>query len=253
MGIPTILHEQNAVLGKANIWLADKAIEIATSLPDTKGIKESNRAKVTTTGNPVRAAVVAARDSVYAPPGEDMRILITGGSQAAKVFSDVVPEAVGKLPEDVRRRLTIVHQCREDMIEVTARKYEAAGVKAEIKSFFNDIADRLKNCHLFIGRSGASTVAEVAVVGRPAVFVPYPGHSDMQQKHNADVVAGRGGGWVFMQEDFTPEALAAHLGGLARDPATLEKAAAAAKSCGHPEASRNLADVVEKRLKAPQP
>lgn len=250
MGIPTILHEQNAVLGKANVWLADKAIEIATSLPDTSGIKERHKKKVTVTGNPVRTGIVTVRDSDYQSPQNDLRILITGGSQAAKIFSDVVPDAVGKLPESVKKKLTIVHQCREDMIEITARKYQAAGVKAEIKSFFNDIADRLKNCHLFIGRAGASTVAEIAVAGRPAIFVPYPGHADMQQKYNADVIASKGGAWVFMQEKFTPDALADQIGSFENDPSLLEKAAAAAKACGQPQASRNLADVVEKRLKA---
>lgn len=253
LGIPTILHEQNAVLGKANVILADKAIEIATSLPDTKGIKDANRKKVTTTGNPVRAGIVAVRAAAYEAPGADMRILITGGSQAAQVFSDVVPDAVGKLPDDVKRRLTVVHQCREDAVDMTEKKYRAAGVKAEIKSFFNDMAERLKSCHLFIGRAGASTVAEVAVVGRPAIFVPYPGHSDMQQKYNAEVVADKGGAWVMMQETFTPEALTEKIEALANNPALLEKAAAAAKSCGQPGAAQNLADVVEKRLKGRAP
>lgn len=253
MGIPTILHEQNAVLGKANIWLADRAMEIATSLPNTKGIKDSNKSKVTTTGNPVRAAIVAVRDSVYEQPKDDMRIFITGGSQAAKVFSDIVPDAVGKLPEDMKKRLSITHQCREDALEITEKKYQAAGVKAEIKSFFNDMADRLKSCHLFIGRSGASTVAEVAVVGRPAIFVPYPGHADMQQKYNAETIANNGGGWVMMQENFTPDTLADKLKEFMQNPAALEKAAAAAKTCGQPQAARNLADVVEKRAKGPKP
>ncbi len=253
MGIPTILHEQNAVLGKANVWLADKALEIATSLPDTKGIKEANKAKVTTTGNPVRSGIIAVRDSAYETPSGDLRILITGGSQAAKVFGDVVPDAVGKLPEDLKKRLTVIHQCREDAVEVTEKKYQTAGVKAEIKSFFNDMADRLKTCHLFIGRSGASTVAEVAVVGRPAIFVPYPGHADMQQKYNAEVIANNGGAWMVMQDNFTPDTLAAQLTEFMGNPAMLEKAAAAAKSCGKPDATGNLADVVEKRLKGMKP
>lgn len=253
LGIPTILHEQNAVLGKANVWLADKAIEIATSLPGTKGIKEKNLQKVTTTGNPVRAGIVAVRGEPYAADGEEIRILITGGSQAASVFGDVVPAAVGRLPDDMKQRLSVTHQSREDAVAATEEKYRQAGVKAEIKSFFNDMADRLKSCHLFIGRSGASTVAEVAVVGRPAIFVPYPGHADMQQKHNADVIADKGGAWVMMQESFTPEALAEKLKEFIADKSILEKAASAAKACGQPDAAKNLADVVEKRLRGAKP
>jgi UDP-N-acetylglucosamine--N-acetylmuramyl-(pentapeptide) pyrophosphoryl-undecaprenol N-acetylglucosamine transferase len=253
LGIPTILHEQNAVLGKANVWLADKAEQIAVSLPGTRGIKPANQDKVVTTGNPVRGEIVAVRNTLYQPPASDMRIFITGGSQAAKVFADVVPEAVQKLPDDLKARLHIVHQCREDDVAPTQAKYQTAGVKAEIKSFFNDMADRLKSCHLFIGRSGASTVAEVAVVGRPAIFVPYPGHKDMQQKHNAEVVSSKGGGWLMLQESFNPDALAQKLEELMKNPGILQEAASAAKSCGQPDAARNLADIVEKRLKAPKP
>lgn len=246
-GVPTLLHEQNAVLGKANALLADHAKSIATSLPDTKGVKAKNAAKIAHTGNPVRDAIAAARQENYIT-GTEFNILITGGSQAAKVFSDVVPQAVAQLPEDIRRRLHIVQQCREDAVEITRKAYEAQGVKAEIKSFFNDMADRLKGCQLFIGRSGASTVAEVAAVGRPAVFVPYPGHADMQQKHNADVIASRGGAWVMLQEDFTAAALAQHLQKVINDPAQLQQAARAARACGATDAAARLADVVEKNL-----
>ncbi len=257
-GVPTLLHEQNAVLGKANVWLADKAEKIATALSGTKGITAENLAKAVTTGNPVRAAILAVRQETYSAPQPeaDFNVFITGGSQAASVFSDVVPAAVGLLTEAEKRRLRIVHQCRENDLDITADRYRQAGVKAEIKTFFNDIAVRLSDCHLFIGRSGASTVAEIAAVGRPAIFVPYPGHSDMQQKYNADSVAGAGGGWVMMQEDFTPEALAEKLGQLMAQPALLEKTAAAAKTCGAPDAAFRLADLVEaetRRLKPPKP
>lgn len=257
-GIPTLLHEQNAVLGKANVWLADKAEKIATALPGTRGITPANAAKAVTTGNPVRADIVAARGSVYAAPQPegDFNVFITGGSQAASVFSEIVPEAVGRLPEAAKRRLRIVHQCRENDLDVTADRYRKAGVKAEIKTFFNDMAARLSSCHLFIGRSGASTVAEISAVGRPAVFVPYPGHSDMQQKHNADSVANAGGGWVMMQPEFTPEALADKLEQLMAKPDMLDKAALAAKSCGAPDAAGRLADLVEaeaRRIGAPKP
>jgi UDP-N-acetylglucosamine--N-acetylmuramyl-(pentapeptide) pyrophosphoryl-undecaprenol N-acetylglucosamine transferase len=249
-GIPTLLHEQNAVLGRANALLADHAAAIATSLPATRGVKTKNAAKTVTTGNPVRAAIVAARDSAYAEGDGRFNILITGGSQAARIFSDVVPLAVAQLPEDLRRRLDIVHQCREDAIEMTRRAYDAGGVKAEIKSFFNDMADRLRACQLFIGRGGASTVAEVTAVGRPAIYVPYPGHADQQQKHNAEAIAARGGGWVMLQNDFTAAALATRLTELMTAPESLAAAASAARACGETDAARKLADVVERTTAA---
>lgn len=248
MGIPSILHEQNAVLGKANVWLANKAVRIATSLEGTRGITPANQNKISVTGNPVRAGIIAVRNGTYSPPTEELRIFITGGSQAAQVFSDVVPEAVNKLPPEMKTRLFVVHQCRKDAIEDTEKKYRAASVRSEIKDFFSDMPERLQACHLFIGRAGASTVAEIATVGRPAIFVPYPGHKDMQQKHNAEVIANRGGAWVMMQESFTPETLADKLQELIQNPVILEKAAVAAKECGQPEAAQRLADLVESRL-----
>ena len=245
--IPTILHEQNAVLGKANIWLADGASAIATSLPGTAGIKEKNLSKVTHTGNPVRAAILALRDQRYLPPEKDFRVLITGGSQGASIFSDVVPDAVARLPRELQERLDIVHQCRQETLEDTQKKYAMTHARTEIKSFFNDMADRLKNCHLFVGRSGASTVAEVSVVGRPAIFVPYR-HVDMQQKFNAESLSAAGGAWVVMQEDFTPDYLAAKLEVLMKNPGLLDSAAQAAKNCGQANATQKLATLVEERL-----
>ena len=252
-GVPTLLHEQNAVLGKANALLAGKARVIATALPGTKGMKDKDAQKIVTTGNPVRDAIVGVRDAAYPQDDSRLNILITGGSQAAKVFSEIVPEAVALLPQDLRARLDIVQQCREDMIEVTQKAYAKTGVKAEVKAFFSDMAERLKACQLFIGRSGASTVAEVAAVGRPAIFVPYPGHADMQQLHNANVIATRGGGWVMLQQDFTAAALAQKLTDLMTTPAQLASAAAASKACGESHAAQKLADVVEKTLPTPKP
>ena len=249
MGIPTLLHEQNAVLGKANLWLAGSAGAIAASLPETIGITPANQGKVVVTGNPVRAGICSVRDIPYPAFAETFEIFITGGSQAAKVFSDIVPEAVCLLPEDIKNRLHIVQQCRKSDIISTKEKYKSAGVRAEVRHFFDDMPDRLSACHLFIGRSGASTVAEIAVVGRPAVFVPYPGHTDQQQKHNANLIAGKNGGWVMMQDQFTAEKLADHIEHLAKTPSILENTAKAAKACGQPEAVRNLADLVEKRFR----
>jgi UDP-N-acetylglucosamine--N-acetylmuramyl-(pentapeptide) pyrophosphoryl-undecaprenol N-acetylglucosamine transferase len=246
LGIPTVLHEQNAILGKANLWLARRSTVIATSLPDTKGIPPASRDKTIVTGNPVRAAIVAVRESIYTAPSDTMKILVTGGSQAASVFGEVVPTALALLEDDLKQRLSVMHQSKESESAQTERKYHAANISAEIKPFFNNMAERLAACHLFIGRSGASTVAEIAVAGRPAIFVPYPGHKDMQQKHNADALAGMGGAWLMLQSDFTPPALAQKLREFLKNPAMLEKAASAAKACGRPDAVKKLADVVER-------
>ncbi len=250
MGFKTLIHEQNAVLGKANLHLADKAAAIAASLRDTRGIRERNKSKIMLTGNPVRPAIRAVRDRPYPPAGGTFEIFITGGSTAlTRVFNETVPQAVKLLPDDLRARLHVVHQCRDEEAMATAGKYRDAGVKAEIKEFFNDMPERLAACHLFIGRSGASTVSEISVAGRPAIFVPYPGHADRQQTYNAEPLAQKGGCLIIQQEDFTPQRLAAELEKFMKNPDFLQNAAVAAKSCGQPDAVKNLADLVEKTLK----
>lgn len=251
LGRPTILHEQNAVLGKANVWLANRARRIALSLPDTRGLSPAQKAKSLVTGNPVRTHIIDVSRVPYQPPADDFRILITGGSQAASVFADVVPAAVKDLPEDIKSRLFIMHQCRENDVEAVRAKYAAMGVRAETACFFSDMGPRLAGCHLFIGRSGASTVAELAVAGRPSIFVPYPGHQDMQQKHNADIIANVGGAWVRLQQDFTPAWLADKIRTLAQDPVQLTRAAEAAATCGQPGAAARLADLAGEEAGAP--
>jgi UDP-N-acetylglucosamine--N-acetylmuramyl-(pentapeptide) pyrophosphoryl-undecaprenol N-acetylglucosamine transferase len=245
MGIRTAIHEQNAVMGKANLWLANGARMIALSFPGTKGITERNQNKTVDTGNPVRQSIIDISAAEYVSSTEDFRILITGGSQAASIFSAVVPEALALMPQDLRARSVVAHQCREADIGGTAQKYTEIGVRAEVKTFFPDIAKRIEDCHLFIGRSGASTVTEIAIAGRPAIFIPLR-HADMQQKYNAEVLTKVGGGWLIMQENFTPERLATELTQMMREPFMLEKAALTAKTCGRPEAARKLAEAVEK-------
>lgn len=247
----TILHEQNAVLGKANVWLAGRAKRIALSLPATKGMSPREQAKTVVTGNPVRAHIISARAVAYQPPADHFRILITGGSQAASIFADVVPEAIRTLPETIKSRLYVMHQCRESDVEAVRTKYAAMNVQAETASFFSEMGERLAGCQLFIGRSGASTVAELAVAGRPAIFVPYPGHQDMQQKHNADIIANAGGAWVRLQQEFTPSWLAERLQSFAEDPMQLTRAAEAAATCGQPGAAARLADLVGEEAAAP--
>lgn len=237
--VPTVLHEQNAVLGKANAVLAWRAVAVAASVPGVGGGKEVE------TGLPLRAPLEALHGRGYAAPAGEMKVLITGGSQAASIFGEIVPAAAALLPQELRARLVIAHQAREAEAAAVEEKYRAAGVRAEIRPFFSDMAERLAGCHLFIGRSGASSVAEAAMAGRPALFVPLR-HGDMQQKKNAEAVTGRGGGWIVMQEDFTPEGLAQKLREFMENPDILARAAAASAACARPGAAARLADLVEK-------
>ncbi len=246
-GVPTVIHEQNAVIGRANGFLAARVTAIATSQGQVRGT-EKVAAKIVQTGNPVRPAVLAAAETPYPAPTADgpFRLLVFGGSQGARFMSDSVPPAIALLPEALRARLAIVQQCRpEDMARVKAA-YEALGVDACLAPFFNDLPQRIAGSHLVVCRSGASTTAELTVIGRPAIMVPLPGAVDQDQKANALVLAAAGGGWMVEQKDMTPERLAADLAALMADPAQLSAAAAAALKAGRPDAVARLADVVER-------
>jgi len=170
--------------------------------------------------------------------------MVVGGSQGARVFSEIVPAAIGLLPESLRRRLAIVQQCRPEDLDAATAVYRSGGIAAELKSFFDDIPERLAAAHLLIARAGASTVAEMLAVGRPAILVPYPHAIDDHQSFNAHAVAEAGGGWLMPQGGFTAPALVARLVSLLAVPATLERAAAAARAVGRPDAAVRLADMV---------
>jgi UDP-N-acetylglucosamine--N-acetylmuramyl-(pentapeptide) pyrophosphoryl-undecaprenol N-acetylglucosamine transferase len=246
-GVPTIIHEQNAVIGRANGFLASRVTAIATSQGDVRGT-ESVRGKLVQTGNPVRPAVLAAAQTPYHVPTAkgEFRLVVFGGSQGARFMSDLVPPAVMLLPETLRSRLRIVQQCRaEDMMRVKAA-YAELGVQAYLASFFHDLPQRIADGQLVVCRSGASTTAELTVIGRPAIMVPLPGALDQDQRANATVLAAAGGGWMVEQKEMTPERLAADLASLMSEPARLSAVAQAAKSAGRPDAVARLADVVER-------
>lgn len=247
MGIKNVIHEQNAVIGKANLIIAKKADKIAISLPKIIGLTGEQKSRIAFTGNPVRKNIRELYDQPYNFPSrsEDFHIFILGGSQGASVFSDVVPEALANLPEHERCRLKVTQQCRQNDLESTRAYYQKAGIPCDVETFFHDVHDRLKTATLVIARSGASTVAEVTTAGRPAIFVPYPWHKDQQQKMNADVIADRGGAWVMAQDGFTRDALGTRLLTFLQDPSILQRAAAASKECAMPDAAEKLADVVE--------
>ncbi|MEM7651190.1 MAG: undecaprenyldiphospho-muramoylpentapeptide beta-N-acetylglucosaminyltransferase [Pseudomonadota bacterium] len=245
--IPTILHEQNAIIGKANAMLAPKAARIASSMPTLRGVDENDQIRVIFTGNPVRADISALYTKPYPnfDVNSDLNLLVMGGSLGAKVFSEVLPKALSQLPSDYRARLKIVQQCRKEDLESVKKAYEDAKIEATLSTFIENAAEEIARCHLFIGRSGASTVAEMTVSGRPSIFVPYPHHKDQQQKMNANVVADAGGAWVMTEEGFTPEALLARIETFLQNPEVLFRAAEKARECGRPDAARKLGNLVK--------
>ncbi|HET7849053.1 MAG TPA: undecaprenyldiphospho-muramoylpentapeptide beta-N-acetylglucosaminyltransferase [Pseudolabrys sp.] len=245
-GIPTVLHEQNGVMGRANRLLAPRVTRIATGFRDVAGMDAALKAKATFTGNPVRPAVTTVAATPYAAPsaGGKFRLTVFGGSQGARVMSDVVPEAIARLDSELRRRLVITQQARsEDLARVQAA-YDRVGVTAETAAFFADLPARIAASHLVIARSGASTVAELSAIGRPAILVPLPHALDQDQLANAGMLAKAGGAICIEQANFTPERLAAEIATLAGDPERLGGMAAAAKSAGTIDAADRLAAVV---------
>jgi UDP-N-acetylglucosamine--N-acetylmuramyl-(pentapeptide) pyrophosphoryl-undecaprenol N-acetylglucosamine transferase len=245
VGIPIIVHDANAVIGRANRLMLRFGAHLATAFDNPAGAERAGAA--TLVGNPVRAAVLKAAAMEYRPPEADgpFRLLVFGGSQGAQVFSNVVPAAVGRLDEPQRRRLGVVQQCRPEDLERAQAAYADLGVAAELAPFFGDLPERIAGAHLVISRSGASTVAEVAAIGRPAILVPYPHALDQDQAANAAALAAAGGAWVMPQGQLTPERLAEKLVQLLQSPDELARAAAAAKTMGRPDAVERLADLVE--------
>ncbi len=238
-----ILHEQNAVLGRANRSQAATANCLALSFAGTTRVPGGTRTEVT--GNPVRPAIAALAGAAYPAIGETFSLLILGGSLGARVFSDVVPEAVLALPAALRARVRVTQQCRPEDLERVRAAYASAGVQADLAAFFGDVADRLRDAHLVIARAGASTVSELAVVGRPAILVPLPTAIDDHQTGNARALADAGGAWLMPQTAFTAAALTAKLTDLLNDPTALATAAAAARTQARPDAAAALADLVE--------
>lgn len=246
LGIPTAIHEQNAVLGRANRLLAGRVNRIATSYGTVQHLDAAWRGKVTHTGMPVRAAIAALRDAAY-PALDDnqpIRLLVLGGSQGARVLSEVVPAALAALPAAIRTRLQVAQQCRPEDLDNVRAAYAGSGIDATLESFFADVPERMSAAHLVIARSGASTVAELTALGRPAILVPYPHAIDDHQTANARAVDEAGGAWLMPQPAFTSEALAGRLESLFTQPGTLARAAGCARAAGRPDAAALLADLV---------
>lgn len=246
-GIPTGLHEQNAVLGRANRMLARRVTSIATSFERTSLLNGGLQDKARFTGNPVRDIVIAAAAQPYVVPrpGERFELLVFGGSQGARFFADGVPPAIVDLADDVRNRIHVTQQARDEDLTRVRDSYQSAGIAATVEPFFRDLPQRMAAAHLVIGRAGASTVAELTVIGRPAILVPLPHALDNDQLQNATRLAEAGGGWAIAQRDLTPERLRHEIERLSRDQAALVSAAQAARSQGRPDAVLRLADLVQ--------
>lgn len=251
-GVPVLLHEQNSVLGRANRVLRRLATSVALSFDKVRYVPDGTPGTVT--GNPVRDAVIAAGGTKYQRPGAsgDFRLLVFGGSQGARFFSDTVPPALAALPPSERGRLKVVQQCREEDMERVRAAYDAAGIEAELGAFFPDLPERMANAHLVISRSGASTVAELGVLGRPALLVPFSHALDNDQLENATRLQEAGGAWLLPEPQLTSETLSREIQRLVASPDELEAAAAAAGKFGRPDAVALLADELEKLARAPR-
>jgi UDP-N-acetylglucosamine--N-acetylmuramyl-(pentapeptide) pyrophosphoryl-undecaprenol N-acetylglucosamine transferase len=248
-GVPSLIHDANAVIGRANRFLAPRVTAIATTFPDMFAGEAKLAAKATLTGNPIRPAVVAAAAMPYPAigdtTGDALRLLVFGGSQGARVMADIVPAAVGQLDAGLRARLRVVQQTRAEDHERVREAYARLAVAAELAPFFSDLPARIAASHLVIARSGASTVSELAAIGRPSILVPLPGALDQDQFANAGVLERAGGALRLVQDVFTPQRLAAEIAALAAAPHRLPAMALAARSVGRLDAAERLCDLVQ--------
>ena len=253
LAVPTIIHEQNAVLGRVNRLLASRVDAIATAYPDIQRMPAGVANKVHLVGNPVREAVLALRDQGFPPLDPDgiFRMLVTGGSQGASILSDIVPDALALMPLAFRQRLQVTQQCRPEDIERVRAAYAAHGIPADLSTYIDNMPEKLGWAHLVVSRAGASTIAELTCAGRPAILIPLPSATDDHQTANVREMVSVGGARAIPQSRFTTVELAKQMQKLALEPGALENAARRAHSVGRPDATRALADLVERSGAAP--
>ncbi|HEY0626254.1 MAG TPA: undecaprenyldiphospho-muramoylpentapeptide beta-N-acetylglucosaminyltransferase [Allosphingosinicella sp.] len=253
MGIPTAIHEQNAVLGRVNRLVAGRVDAIATAYDEVDRLKPRYLDKVALVGNPVRDEVLALRGQPFPAlePDGVFRLLVTGGSQGAAVLSSVVPEGLSLLPDEFRLRLQVTQQCRPEDIEAVRERYARFGIPAELATYIPDMPEKLAWSHLVIGRAGASTIAELTAAGRPAILIPLPSATDDHQTANAREMAKAGGARMIPQNQFTPQELAQQMQHLGLETKALANAAAHARAVGRPDAAKDLADLVERISRTP--
>ncbi len=243
LGLPRLIHEQNAVLGRVNRLFARRVDRVACGTWPVTNAPAG--AALVHLGNPVRDAVLAVLDQPYAPPGEGrIDLVVFGGSQGAGVFAKLVPGAVSLLPEALRQRLAVTQQVRAGEEGPVRAAYASAWVDAELAIFFDDMPRRIAGAQLVICRAGASTVAELAAIGRPAILVPYPHAMDDHQSANAMALVAPGGAILAPEAGLTTDALARHIRAVLLEPGQAAQMAARARSQGRPQAARDLADMV---------
>jgi UDP-N-acetylglucosamine--N-acetylmuramyl-(pentapeptide) pyrophosphoryl-undecaprenol N-acetylglucosamine transferase len=252
-GVPTAVHEQNAVLGRVNRMVGSWVTAIATAYSQVERVRSEWNKKTHLVGNPVRETVLAIREQEF-PPLDDngiFRVLVTGGSQGASVLSRVVPDGLALLPLNFRRRLQVTQQCRAEDIDAARERYAHLGIPADLQTYLTDLPERLSWAHLVIARAGASTIAELTAAGRPAILIPLPSAMDDHQTANVREMVEAGGARAIAERDFTPVELAKQMQKLGLDPGALANAAARSRGCGRPEATRDLADLVESLAPTP--
>lgn len=244
--IPGILHEQNAVMGRANVALARFAKVIAVTFERTDKT-EPYAKRIALTGNPVRDSVRALAGAPYPPldDGGPLNLLVFGGSQGARAFADIVPPAIAWLGPRLRARIRVTQQCRPEDLDRVAEAYRQAKISCELNAFFQDLPERIAQSHLVISRSGASTIAELSTIGRPAILIPLPGAIDADQRQNARIFERAGAGWMVEQATLSPQSLGTRMTSLVGERDNLKQAAAAARALGNPDAVERLADIAE--------
>ncbi|MEC3948807.1 undecaprenyldiphospho-muramoylpentapeptide beta-N-acetylglucosaminyltransferase [Sphingobium sp. HWE2-09] len=252
-GIPTAIHEQNAVLGRVNRLLSGRVDAIATAYPDVERLKGAYAGKVHLVGNPVREEVKQLREEDFPALTDEsvFRVLVIGGSQGATILSSVVPEGLSMLPVALRRRLQVTQQCRAEDIDRVRKTYAEMEIPADLATYFNDVPEKLGWSHLVIARAGASTLAELTCAGRPAILIPLPSAMDDHQTANAKEMTEAGGARTIPQARFTAVELAKQMQKMALEPGALQNAAKRARSCGRPNAARDMADLLESIGTAP--
>jgi UDP-N-acetylglucosamine--N-acetylmuramyl-(pentapeptide) pyrophosphoryl-undecaprenol N-acetylglucosamine transferase len=252
LNIPAIVHEQNAVLGRANRMLARRVDAIATSFPKVLNVAETAATKIVLTGNPVRQLALNFTAAAYPilSGTSALRLVVFGGSQGARFFSDVMPPAIAALPEAIRARLSVVQQCREEDLGRVEHAYADIGVKVRVSSFFANMPEEIADSHLVVCRSGASSIAELGVIGRPAILVPLPHAIDNDQQKNAESFAAVGAGYIKPQNGLAAADLAQLLAQLLSQPQLLKEAAKSAAQHGNPGAAQKLADLVELHMRS---
>lgn len=270
--IPSVIHEQNAVLGRVNRMLAGRVDAIATAFTEIERLKYKHIDKVHLVGNPVRPELLALRDEDYPPFTEDglLKVLVTGGSQGARILSEVVPDGLAMLPPALRQRLQVTQQCRAEDLDRVRERYRTHDIPAELGTYFEDMEARLAECHLFIGRAGASTISELTAVGRPGILIPLPIATDDHQAANTREMVKAGGARMIRQPSVTvgevsgledkdnreriaqsdalqklSKDISLQIQAMAKAPQSLANAAHAAWNCGRPNAAKDLADLVE--------